>query len=292
MMTIEHPYTELEGGEWLSGNLHAHTTASDGERSLQQVIDAYASYGHGFLMISDHDVYTSPAEYGGVDNRGLILLPGNEITAGGPHLLHVGARSLVEAFEERQKVVDTVSAEGGFAVFNHPNWFSRFNHCPQEALESCHGYAGIEIYNGVISRLEGSPYATDRWDMLLSKGRRVWGYANDDSHRSSGDDRLGWNVVYVTDPTPAGVIEALATGRFYASTGVIINDISVEGRKIALQTANAQKIVALKDNAVRFAESDGAALSVEVPDGASYVRFECWGQGESFAWSQPFFVSQ
>ena len=32
---IEHPYADLSGGRWLVGNLHAHTTASDGQRDHQ-----------------------------------------------------------------------------------------------------------------------------------------------------------------------------------------------------------------------------------------------------------------
>ena len=31
-------------------------------------------------------------------------------------------------------------------------------------------------------------------------------------------------------------------------------------------------------------------LEVEVPADAGYVRFECWGAGETFAWTQPFFI--
>ena len=33
---IEHPYQNLSGGRWLVGNLHTHTTASDGERDHQR----------------------------------------------------------------------------------------------------------------------------------------------------------------------------------------------------------------------------------------------------------------
>ena len=126
--------------------------------------------------------------------------------------------------------------------------------------------------------------------MLLSRGDRLWGFANDDSHRAEGDTGLGWNVVYVTDRTPRGVIEALRAGRFYASTGVEIRRISVTGDRIELETAGPGRIVALKDHGVRIATVDGTSISVEAPDDASYVRFECWGNGESFAWTQPFFL--
>ena len=289
MTIIEHPYRDLSGGQWLKGNLHTHTTASDGQMSHQEVIDEYARRGYDFLSITDHDIYTSAADYEGFDGRGLVLIPGNEISANGPDMLHVNARSRVRPYANRRQVLEVVAASGGFALFNHPNWGADFNYCPQSLLESCQGYAGLEIYNGVIGRLQGSPYATNRWDMLLTRGRRVWGFANDDSHLA-GDVGLGWNVVYAWEVTVAGIVEALVQGRFYASTGVVISDIQVTGMRIALETENAARIVALSDGAVRFAQVDARAIEVEAPADATYVRFECWGVGESFAWTQPFFI--
>ncbi len=288
---IEHPYGDLHGGRWLVGNLHSHTTASDGQRDHQAVIDDYAGRGHGFLMISDHDILTDAEDHADFDPQGMILVAGNEITANGPHMLHVGASGLVEPNADRQQVIDGVKENGGFVIFNHPNWHANFNHCPQELFERCEGYLGLEIYNGVISRLDGSPYASNRWDMLLNQGRRIWGFANDDSHVATGDVGLGWNVAYVKEETPAGVVEALAQGRFYASTGVEISHIGVDGRHITIETENASRIVALRDTGRRFAIVDSRAIEVEVPEGARYVRFECWGAGEAFAWTQPFFLA-
>ncbi len=62
------------------------------------------------------------------------------------------------------------------------------------------------------------------------------------------------------------------------------------GRRIRIETANAQRIVAMQQWSKRFASADERLIEVDVPDGAPYVRFECWGAGESFAWTQPFFV--
>ena len=288
---IEHPYQDLSGGRWLVGNLHTHTTASDGHRDHQSVIDDYAGRGYGFLMISDHDTYTALDDYSQYDAQGMIMIAGNEITANGPHMLHVGADDRVEPHEDRQAVIDEVkSTGGGLVIFNHPNWHVDFNHCPHELLERCEGYAGLEIYNGVISRLEGSPYATNRWDMLLTRGRRVWGYAHDDSHTASGDVGLGWNAAYVKEETPAGVVEALRAGRFYASTGVEINAIEVAGNTIRIETENAQRIVALRRGAVRCGVAEGREIELEMQEGMGYVRFECWGAGEGFAWTQPFLI--
>ena len=121
-MAIESPYQNLFSGTWLRGNLHAHTTQSDGKRSRQAVIDDYSRRGYDFLMISDHDVYTSPEDYAGLDAKGLVLIPGNEVSRLGEHLLHVNANRLVDANPDRQIVLDDIACHGGFAVVNHPNW--------------------------------------------------------------------------------------------------------------------------------------------------------------------------
>jgi len=289
-MNIEHPYSDLNGGSWLRGNLHAHTAFSDGSRGRQEVIDDYAGRGHGFLMLSDHDVFTGPDEYGPLQSRGLVLIPGNEISAAGPHVLHVNANRRVEPVPNRQVVIDDAIKSGGFVILNHPNWQDRFDHFTLGHMAALRGHIGIEIYNGVIGRLDGSPYATDKWDLLLSYGQRIWGFANDDSHRATGDCGLGWNCVYVRERSVSAIVSALEVGRFYASTGVTISNIQVNGNRIRVETENAERIVAMQHFAKRLKVEDGKSIELEVPADARYVRFECWGSGEQFAWTQPFWV--
>jgi hypothetical protein len=288
-MTLDHPYTDLAGRTWLRGNLHAHTTASDGRRPAQAVINDYAKRGYDFLMISDHDIVTGAAEYAKLQDRGLVLIPGNEVSARGPHLLHVDPGKRIAPVADRQKVLDGIARDRGFAVMNHPNWQEHFNHCSFEQLSQWTGYAGLEIYNGTIGRLHGSPYATDKWDRLLASGRRVWGFAHDDSHLAKEDVGLGWNMVAVRERSVAAVVEALRAGAFYGSTGVEISGIEVKGDRVRVTAPNAQRIVALRDVGRRIAQADGTSLAVRMPPDAKYLRFELYGAGESRAWTQPFF---
>jgi hypothetical protein len=296
-MQIQHPYTDFTASPWLRGNLHAHTTRSDGKRPPQEVLNDYAARGYHFLMISDHDVYTSPQDYTAWDAKGMILIPGNEVSANGVHMLHVNATRRVEPEADRQKVIDAINADHNakaFAIVNHPNWFADWNHCLQEDLEKWEGYNGIEIYNGVIGVLAGSQYATDRWDRLLSKGRHVWGYANDDSHRA-GEVALGWNMVQAKEPAVAAISSALANGNFYASTGVVINNITVNSTRIRVEAENADRIVASTIHQKRFAVVDQSLIELdlaEFPVIEKYVRFECMGRGEQIAWTQPFYIEK
>lgn len=289
MPKLEHPYHDLTGGQWLRGNLHTHTTRSDGKREPQVVLDDYAQRGYDFLMISDHDIFTSAKDYERWNARGMTLIPGNEVSLNGPHILHVDGDRFIEPTAQRQLVLGAIQASRGFAVVNHPNWEEAFDHCPIASMREWVGYIGLEIYNGVIGRLPGSPYATNKWDMLLHEGWRPWGFANDDSHREE-DVELGWNMVYAPTKTPAAIVEGMLLGRFYPSTGVVISSIRVTGMRIRVETTNAQRIVAIHRCGKRFAFADSPSIEVDVPADSGYVRFECWGAGESFAWTQPFFV--
>jgi hypothetical protein len=273
---------------WLKGNLHTHTTESDGKRSPQAVVDDYAARGYDFLMISDHDKLTDPAK---LESRGLTLIPGNEVSAKGPHLLHVNAKTRLDPDADRQKVINNILEEKSFAVINHPNWQEGFNHCTQESLNAWKNYAGIEIYNGVIRRLYGSPLATDRWDMLLTAGRKVWGFGNDDSHDDE-DVELAWNVVQSPSRSVGDIFEALKRGAFYATTGATFSQIAVHGKTIHVKSPDAQRIVLNGIYGRRLKQVDAKEFTFHVPEdlGHAYVRVEIYGQGEDMAWTQPFFI--
>ena len=118
--------------------------------------------------------------------------------------------------------------------------------------------------------------------------RSKWGYATDDFHdtRHIG---LGWCTVYVQERTSEAVCNALQAGRFYASTGVIITRIEVRDGTIYIATENADRIIAVKQGGRRVKIADEREIEVEFPEDAKFVRIECWGKGESFAWTQPFF---
>lgn len=288
---IENPYTALqEGAAWIAGNLHAHSEHSDGRCPSQRVVEIFAGLGHGYMALTDHDRLATTQELADLDDNGMILIPGNEVTRDGQHILHVGASALVVPDPDRQKVLDDISGHEGFAIINHPNWQQAFDHCSLELLTLWQGYTGIEIYNGVVARLAGSPYATSKWDMLLSAGRRSWGFAGDDFHRP-GDEGRGWNVALISERTPKAVLGALQTGAFYASTGVVISAISVSGHTIEVETENAHKLIAVTEFGKRLMESEGNHIKLDLQDPVSYVRIACMGAGEQWAWTQPFFVS-
>ena len=78
----------------LRGNLHAHTTFSDGVRSPQALVDEYESRGYDFLAITDHEDHYNWVEPGyqlALDRLrpNLVLFRGIEVNFD-PIAQHVG----------------------------------------------------------------------------------------------------------------------------------------------------------------------------------------------------------
>lgn len=289
------PY--IEGYKWLKGNLHTHTTRSDGARPPEEVIADYEDRGYDFLSISDHDVLVDLAPYR--KSTSMTLIPGVEVTANGPHILHVNASDRVAPLADRQQVLDWIAAQTeSFAVLNHPNWYTPPPEChfPLEWMAGLKTYAGIEIYNGVIERLPGVALATDRWDQLLSGGCRVWGYGHDDAHIPA-DVGLGWNVVQSPGRSAADIVAALREGRFYVSTGVDIQSIRIIRNTVEVITTNASRIQFISRWGVVCATVGSQAADFTVPanpdeaEALSYVRVECHGTGNARAWTQPLWIT-
>jgi len=286
--SLDHPYDDLRNGRWIRGSLHVHPRPKD---SPWAAADRYAQLGYGFLGMTEHDYFYGPDEIAEWESRGVVLLPGCEVTRNGPHILQIGGRSAAEPQEDRQAVIDAITSEGGFAIVNHPNTGPDFNQCPVELLRQWTGYLGVEVFNASGLRGAGNACATDKWDMLLSGGRRLWAFAGDDHHRPIDAGR-GWLQAFVRQRSVEGVLDALRSGRFYASTGVTINRIDVDGLFVRVEAADAHRIAAIREDGRRLASVDAHALEVHVPADATYVRFECWGQGEHRAWTQPFWPAE
>jgi predicted metal-dependent phosphoesterase TrpH len=284
MVIQQNPYA-LRYPLWLKGNLHAHTTLSDGELSPDETLDAFIRSGHHFVALTDHDVIAHPDE---TRFPQIVVFPGVEHSAQ-QHLLRVNVTTTLPHDLSYQSVIDLTLQQGGLVILNHPNWGENFDHWRDSQLIQLERYHGIEIYNNVIEYLEGSPYALDRWDRLLSEGKRVWGYANEDTHRTF---QIGsaWNAVNVRERSKEAVLDALKAGRFYASTGVVIEEIVVEDGYYRVQSANARELRLISLHGQIVERVRGSQATFSLSKASVYARVEAIGEGRSRAWTQPVFV--
>jgi len=131
---------------------HAHTRASDGMVTAEQLVRATADAGLNVVCITDHDTISdlSAAIDLGHD-LGIDVVAGEEVTARFPPGIHVVGLFLERPIRMHMSVEDTVDAihdQGGLAVLPHPfvpTWFASIT--PRRArqlLERC-SVDGIEL---------------------------------------------------------------------------------------------------------------------------------------------------
>ena len=234
---------------WYKGNVHTHTTKSDGDADPEVVVEWYKNHDYDFLVLSDHNHRTIIDGY----SDDLILIPGEEVSArilGGDipiHLNGIGISRVVEPIdaggvvETLQANVDLITEAGGIASLNHPNASWAYDHKDIVQIE---GATLLEVYNGWPgSNSEGAPgkYSGEEiWDNVLSTGKIIYGIAVDDAHHYSdfthtmANPGRGWIVVNAEQLTNESIIDSLIAGKFYFSTGIDIEDISMLDEGIEL----------------------------------------------------------
>lgn len=285
----------LDGpGTWLKGNMHGHTTNSDGSVAPAEARGWFAANGYDFVAITDHLTLTAPdPEHA----PGMVQLPGSELHVyvgkGGEYHIVVLGEQIAELIAGHQtshtpqQVLDRANAAGALAFVAHPYRLG----LGRDDIVSLRGALGIEIWNSVSERY-GKALSTTIWDDLLHAGWRGWGLANDDVHWRNNEQGVGWTVVRAAERSVAGVLDALRAGRFYASTGPEIHDLEVRGREVhvACSPVCAVRFIGNRWNCtgVRVPrEQTISEASGRMPGDARYVRVEvvdAWGRA---AWSNP-----
>jgi hypothetical protein len=294
---------------WFRGNLHTHTTNSDGDSPPDVVVAWYRDAGYDFLVVTDHDFITLPADHASVAGR-MLLVPGEEVTAGSIHVNGLGIGELVVprlatsglAGDTLQENVAAVRAAGGVPTVNHPNF--RWQLRPEDLL-ALRGCALFEVHNAGPETngrgRPGHPSHEELWDTLLTAGRRFYGVAVDDAHhfrswgRPYSNPGRAWVMVRSDRLAETSLLEAIDRGRFYATTGVAIHAIAASREELALD------IEPHWDLAYRttFIGVDGRVLDVvdgveprfrlvDAPGG--YVRARVEDSDGLQAWIQPVFL--
>lgn len=288
------------------GNLHTHTTRSDGPYELNKILKAYKDMGYQFLCISDHrKYYVSKIK----DNEEFIVLDGMEGEVGDScyhiHAIADYSVEVKERFEAEsiwpvteqgpQETIDEYVRRGNICIINHPRWTKM----EYEELLEPEGYLGIEVYNNNCDRESLTGYATDYWDYLLRRGKKVYGFASDDAHAedlhlSVREYFGGWICVAAESLSQKNIVASLKAGDFYASNGPEILAIDREDNRISVQTSPVKSIafVAWPEHGLNVYDKLGKDIregSFTLPKGTGYVRIEITDQYGKKAWSNPIF---
>lgn len=125
-------------GTYKKGNLHTHTTWSDGMHTPKETAEHYRSQGYDFLALTDHWVYGIHPE---LNRDDFLLFPGTELDIELPgrkdhHLVGFGlpeTNRIPEhyTFEEERKngvlttaerIIEYFGQRGNVTLYGHPYW--------------------------------------------------------------------------------------------------------------------------------------------------------------------------
>jgi hypothetical protein len=243
--TTASPPFDDRPGHWLRCALHAHTTASDGWLTPRIQRQYHHWGGYDVLAITDHDMHTPEPD--GADD--LLLIGGTELSliapkSGGPlHLLGIGVTGAVDAGASStlSEAAQAVRAAGGLPFLAHPVW-SGLRTDEVEGIEHC---AGMEIFNASCDVEQGRGHNDAHADIWLSMGHRLNLIATDDTHYPGYDAFRAWTMVHAAERTRESVLDALASGRFYASSGPRILGLTFDSEMLEVHTTPAASIAAL-----------------------------------------------
>jgi len=287
------PFTDARGS-WFKGNLHSHTTESDGKLTKQDVVEFYRSKDYHFLCLTDHEKVSDPAE---LSKDGFLVFTGVETSPqqSRHHLVGIGLHELgpFPKQETPQGTVDKLRSMGGLVFVAHPYWSA----LTDNDMRSLNDVIGIELYNTGCEVEIGRGFSTVHWDNLLASGMPLTGFAVDDAHRYTDDAPGGWVCVRAPRLSEKSILSSIAKGYFYASTGPEIRNIRIEEDLIRVETSPVDTITfhsrGPRGNSVhRIGEGMLTHAAYRFKPEHCYVRIECLDGGGRKAWSNPIYTDQ
>lgn len=312
MVSYEFELPAWEGLSWFKGNTHTHTTESDGDSPPEVVVAWYRDHGYDFLVLSDHNVLTDPASLSRPGDSTFLLIAGEEVTTAFERRpVHVNGLGILRVVDPRvaetmvatiQANVDAIREVEGVPHINHPNFGWAYG---ADELAQVENDRLLEIFNGhptVHNRGGGgTPGLEEVWDILLTGGKRMYGIAVDDAHHFQGEfstERAnpgrGWISVRASGLDGEEILQSLEAGRFYASTGVELEDVVVRSSRLEIHIAPDRNF----RHTTYFIASGGRVVATstenpavyELTGGESYVRAKVVSSRGDAAWVQPIFV--
>lgn len=196
------------------------------------------------------------------------------------HILSLGCQVDPPA-RDPQSVIDSINDCQGIAIICHPD--SPAFYFSHELLLKLNGYIGIEIANHADNK-HGDFCET--WDVLLTAGKRIYGFATDDTHSIAGVGNF-FIQVYSEFTCPDDILGAIHAGHFYSSNGLKIASYKREDSMIRLETDEEVNAVLIVDNGSVCTESSGTSFNFQIPPTVSYARVMLSNHPGQKAWTQP-----
>lgn len=241
------------GRKWFKGNLHTHTTRSDGGKSPEESAAIYRAAGYDFMSFTDHWIYGE----GGYTDDGMLILSGCEYHLGTrptpeDGIYHIIANGTANEPEiDRisagvQDIIDGIAKVGGFIALAHPAWSLNRPEC----FDRFTGIDAIEIFNSVSDLPRNCrPYSGAFADTIAAAGHFPLLIAVDDTHFYNRDACRSYIMVNAEELTRESILEALRSGRFYSTQGpeIFVTKREEDGC-IVIETSDVSTIIVYSDS--------------------------------------------
>ncbi len=294
-------------GKFYRGNLHTHSTRSDGVISPEEVCRRYAAEGYDFIALTDHfvglfDYPISDTTLYRTDRFTTIL--GAELHSGAMengelwHILAVGlppdfapsdspVLTPVPGQETGAEIAQRARDAGAYVAIAHPEW-SNLTTADARTITAAHA---VEIYNHGCAIAADRPHGFYTLDALLTEGRRLNLCATDDAHFYEPDHFGGWVMVKASANTPDALLEALKAGHSYASTGPELHDIHWEDDQVTVESSAVVTVIVQAQGTAAIAVHGESMTRTAVPlskfEGKPWLRATVIDRAGKRAWSNP-----
>jgi len=240
-----------ENTKWYKGNLHTHTTLSDGDSPPEKVIAWYHEHEYDFLAVTDHNLIMPIEPYKNLAGEDMLLISSNEVSDKfGKASVHILALGLTDTtlqptggdslLDTLQKNIDSINRAGAVPVIAHPNhrWsftdFEMLQLTDYNLFEVLNAHPGVNNFGG-----GGHPSTEEIWDRILSSGRIIYGIGTDDMHKLASYPGKSWVMVKADDLSEKAILSSLKKGDFYVSTGVILEEYNITPQGVRLKLPSA-----------------------------------------------------
>jgi hypothetical protein len=214
---------------WYRGELHLHSTHSDGDWTPAEIAERARPRDLDFMVLSDHNTTSSYEEFRALADPRTLVIPGTEITTYNGHCLAIGVEEWIDwrtglAGRSINGVARAVRAAGGIFVVAHPDAM------PDDVCTGCRWTHGdfdpaladaVEIWGGLWDGPEEeNEGCVALWRRWLGLGHRLAATAATDAHRPK-DWRGAVPLTYVLadDLSRPAILDAIRAGRTYVSSG-------------------------------------------------------------------------
>lgn len=226
------------GPGWYAGDLHMHTTQSDGRWSPADLVRAIQQRGLDFFVVTDHNIQWAlpdvAAELTAQGVGAILAIPGVEVSTRSGHLLAIGAETWIDwrlgHWPDRTsltigEIVRRVHDAGALAIIAHPG---------AVGSPSCHGchweldevdpasIDAVEAWNGPwLSEKGKNESSLSYWEQWRTQGFAHPLTGGSDAHGGGIDFQAGVPTTYVFAQglTRPAILAGLRAGRIVISSG-------------------------------------------------------------------------